>query len=171
MNHNAFAANNDILQVTVKSAQLEYLQYEPFVITYTITNNSNMPVIFFDQGFIFAERNHKTSCRLFPKEMFWRNDWRASLKDYVTINPAEAILHTFTYDSGCLHGGTPTFPMTIAIQFVFNRTKDDNFYYNFENEGILAKQKIHIDAWTGRLVSDPLIVNIKNRSGSDNLFQ
>ena len=51
-------------------------------------------------------------------------------------------------------------PRKIHFKYEVTRTKEENFYYDFENEHIHATTKIPIDAWTGTLESNEVIVEL-----------
>lgn len=149
------------LKVTL-AAQKETLKLgDPLEVTYTVENEGARPVVFFDRSFVLAGINDDEPQLLFPMELLWRADWRECRGDYVTIEPHGKLTHAYTYGLPPILASTPPpFPWKVRLFFKVTRAAADNFYYDFEHEHIEATTKIPIEAWTGTLSSNEVVITV-----------
>jgi hypothetical protein len=149
------------LKVTV-AAHKDTIKFgDPIKVTYTVENDGEGPVIFFDRSFVHARISDGEPQLLFPMELLWRADWRECKGDYVTIEPHGKLAHAYTYGlSPVSASALPPFPWKVRVFFKVTRAAADNFYYDFEHEHIQATTKISIEAWTGTLSSNEVFVTV-----------
>jgi len=134
-------------------------------LTYTIKNTGDSSIYYFDRSFITAKLEDGKTIGILPVELFVRADMRESKSEYVLLEPEDSISHKYSYmkvwsyDPETLEG-IRILPGKIYLKYEVTRTKEENFYYDFENEHIHATTKIPIDAWTGTLESNEVIVEL-----------
>ena len=157
------------LELTIKSDKEVYEAGESvitIIITYTIENISPKPIVFFDRNFIRAELDNGQRLMIYPdyrihKEFMIRSDWREGKSEYVTIQPHDKITHTYHYI--LQQAEDFNLPQKVNIEYSVTRKKSDNFYYDFEKEGMRATTKIPIDAWTGTLTSNTITIEVREK--------
>ncbi|MBN2518181.1 MAG: hypothetical protein JXB14_05010 [Candidatus Altiarchaeota archaeon] len=149
--------------VEIKTDKTKYKLGEPIEITYVVRNNGKKPVVFFDRPFLTTKSEDGQDLTLLtpamtPRSMnlCFRADWRESKNEYVRIGPGERIEHS--YDYTFYPNKIP--PKIIYVQYDVTRKDSDNFYYDFQKEGIAAITTPKIKAWTGTVTSNSVKVEI-----------
>ena len=134
-------------------------------LTYTIKNTGDRPIYYFDRSFITAKLEDGKTIEVYPVELFVRADWREGKSEYVLIKSEDSISHTYSYRMWWsydpeTHEMKRILPGKIYLKYEVTRTKEENFYYDFENEHIHATTKIPIDAWTGMVASNEVEIEL-----------
>jgi len=134
-------------------------------LTYTIENVGDSSIYYFDRSFITAKLEDGKTIEVLPVELFVRADMRESKSEYVLLEPEDSISHTYSYRIVWSYDpetreAIRILPGKIYFKYKVTRTKEENFYYDFEHEHIHATTKIPIDAWTGTLESNEVIVEL-----------
>ncbi|MBL7127856.1 MAG: hypothetical protein ISS16_02605 [Ignavibacteria bacterium] len=134
-------------------------------LTYTIKNTGDRPIYYFDRSFITAKLEDGKTIEVFPVELFVRADWRESKSEYVLLEAGDSISHTYSYRAWWSYDPETdeiarVSPGKIYLKYEVTRTKEENFYYDFEHEHIHATTKIHIGAWTGTVESNEAVVEL-----------
>ena len=142
-----------------------YKQGEKIKLAYTIKNIGDSSIFYFDRNFVNARDKSGNTVFISPSEMLVRADWRESKSEYILLAPGDKISHTYSYDMISIidpETNEVFLPVlgTIYFQYKVTRLEEDNFYYDFKNEHIEATTKIPIDAWTGTLESNEVIIEL-----------
>ena len=131
-------------------------------LTYTIKNTGDSSIYYFDRSFITAKLENSKRIEVFPVDLLVRADWRESKSEYVLLEPGNTISHTYLYRVIPIYDPetdevVSISPGKIYLKYEVTRTKEENFYYDFEHEHIEATTRIPIDAWTGVLESNVIV--------------
>jgi len=134
-------------------------------LTYTIKNTGDSSIYCFDRSFINAKLEDGKAIEIFPLDLLTRTDWRESRSEYVLLKPGNTISHTYHYRIMMSYDPETNkvirvLPGKIYFKYKVTRIKEENFYYDFENEHIEATTKIPIDALTGSLESNKVEIEL-----------